>query len=138
MLDMSCHGLRVCVSYRAEKRSAPSRGAVVHRPRRTAIDRIRHQHHHGAISRMALGCATVAGPAVEDRIRTAKDCGLHRLQPLHGSTRTASGASSRELAAATGLLGSTRCSRLSTIVRPAGGNQIALVCGYFLVAARLT
>ena len=99
MLDLSSWpaGMRVIV-----RKEGPIRGAVaVHRPRRTATDRIRHQHHHPGNWR-PWNYVTVARARCEDASvppRTA-DCVTCRCT---GSTRTASGASSSNWPAVAGL-----------------------------------
>ena len=79
MLDLSSWpaGMRVIV-----RKEAPSRCAVaVHRPRRTATDRIRHQHHHRAIG--GPGTTSPSPGPLRRPHPYRQDCGLRNL-PLHG------------------------------------------------------
>ena len=121
MLDLSSWpaGMRVIV-----RKERPHQGGTVavHRPRRTATDRIRHQHHHRTVG--GPGTTSPSPGRCEDRIRTAKDCGLRNL-PLHGFDQNRIWCVIVELAC--GCWPGPRCSRY-TIVRPAGGNPKRYDC----------
>lgn len=65
---------------RPERTPASRRAAAVHRPRRAAADRVRHQHRKGQLPDLELRHRRRA--RCEDRIRAAKDTGPRNL-PFH-------------------------------------------------------